>query len=665
MDKKEAVCQTADSCSLPDAAFVPLREGETYEPILKPQQKPKEATFYAITLGLLFGAVFTVACTYMPLKVGQGISADTPIAAMAIALSGILKRNDALGENTLMECIGSTGSMVNSGLVFVLPALFILQLQATFTEMVWTTLLGGLLGIAYAIILRNYFVVHMHGHYPFPGSLATTEVLLSGAQGGGSLRVILLSSLVGGAADFATNAFGWWNAAFTSRFCTFGSYLAEKYKLFFAINVEAAVLAIGYMTGWRYAVIIAGGSLFGWWVLLPLLASLSAENQAWILGTAMVKPFQELPPEAIFRQAVRFVGIGTLAMAGILGVLKMAPFIGLTFKEAIVGVWENKKNTSAVLRTQQDVPMSWVVGLIAAIALVFTLIIQQYYGATWLQALLLTLVLLAGSFLFSVVGTTSIAFTSSEPVSGLTLLTLIIGAQAMLSTGFGGEAGILAVLLMAAVVCGCLWMTGCFVGDLKVAFWLGITPKTLQMWKVISTLVSALIAAGVMLLLAKSMGFSGPGSLAAPQANAVAAVIGPLMAGQEAPWMLYLAGAVLAVMLDRLKVPALAFGLGLYVPLELNMPLLAGGSIAYLMAHSSRDTLLNQWRQRRGILISSGFIAGGSIMGVCSAALRVLGYDFSQLSWGSTENQELYSLVMYVFLCGFFIWYSRRGNPTA
>ena len=665
MDKKEAASGAAESCSLPEAAFLPLREGETYEPILKPHQKPREATPYAVILGLLFGAVFTVACTYMPLKVGQGVSADTPIAAMAIALAAVLKRSDALGENMLMECIGSTGSMLNSGLVFVLPALFILQLQATFTEMVWTTLLGGLLGIAYAIILRNYFVVHMHGHYPFPGSLATTEVLLSGAQGGGSLRVILLSSLVGGAADFATNSFGWWNAAFTSRFCTFGSYLAEKYKLFFAINVEAAVLAIGYMTGWRYAVIIAGGSLFGWWVLLPFMASLSADNQAWLLGTAAEKVFQDMTPEAIFRQSVRFIGIGTLAMAGILGVLKMAPFIGMAFKEAIVGIWEDKKNTSAYVRTQQDVPMAWVVGMIAAIALIFTLLIQLHYGASWLQALLLTLVLLAGSFLFSVVGTTSIAFTSSEPVSGLTLLTLIIGAQAMISTGLIGDAGILAVLLMAAVVSGCLWMTGCFVGDLKVAFWLGITPQTLQIWKVISTLVSAFIAAGVMLLLAKSMGFSGPGSLAAPQANAVAAVIGPLMAGKEAPWLLYLAGAVLAIMLDRLKVPALAFGLGLYVPLELNMPLLAGGGIAYLMAHSSRDALLNQWRQRRGILISSGFIAGGSIMGVCSAGLRVLGYDFSQLSWGSTETPELYSLVMYVFLCGFFIWYSRRGKPTA
>ena len=664
MDKKEAVSDAANSCSLSDAAFLPLREGETYEPILKLRQKPKEATGYAVLLGLLFGAVFTVACTYMPLKVGQGVSADTPIAAMAIALAAILKRSDALGENMLMECIGSTGSMVNSGLVFVLPALFILQLQAAFTEMVWTTLLGGLLGIAYAIILRNYFVVHMHGHYPFPGSLATTEVLLSGAKGGGSLRVILLSSLVGGAADFATNSFGWWHAAFTSRFCTFGSYLAEKYKLFFAINVEAAVLAIGYMTGWRYAVIIAGGSLFGWWVLLPFVASLSADNQAWLLGTAAEKVFQDMTPEAIFRQSVRFIGIGTLAMAGILGVLKMTPFIGLAFKEAILGIWTDKKNTSASVRTQEDVPMAWVVGLIALIALVFALLIHLHYGASWLQALLLTVVLLAGSFLFSVVGTTSIAFTSSEPVSGLTLLTLIIGAQAMISTGLVGEVGILVVLLMAAVVCGCLWMTGCFVGDLKVAFWLGITPKTLQIWKVISTLISAFIAAGVMLLLAKSMGFSGPGSLAAPQANAVAAVIGPLMAGQEAPWMLYVAGAVLAVLLDWLKVPALAFGLGLYIPLELNTPLLAGGGISYLMAHSSRDALLNQWRQRRGLLISSGFIAGGSIMGVCSAGLRVLGYDFSQFSWGSTENPELYSLVMYLGLCGFFIWYSRRGKPT-
>ncbi|WP_018703205.1 OPT family oligopeptide transporter [Anaeromusa acidaminophila] len=664
MDKNKATSGAAGSCFLSEAAFLPLREGETYEPILKAQQKPKEATLYAVLLGLLFGAVFTVACTYMPLKVGQGVSADTPIAAMAIALAAVLKRNDALGENTLMECIGSTGSMDNSGLVFVLPALFILQLQATFAEMVWTTLLGGLLGIAYAIILRNYFVVHMHGHYPFPGSLATTEVLLSGAQGGGSLRVLLFSSLVGGAADFATNSFGWWNAAFTSRFCTFGSYLAEKYKLLFAINVEAAVLAIGYMTGWRYAVIIAGGSLFGWWVLLPFMASLSADNQAWLLGTGAEKVFQDMTPEAIFRQSVRFIGIGTLAMAGILGVLKMAPFIGLAFKEAIVGIWEDKKNTSSYVRTQQDVPIAWVVGLIALIALVFALLIHLNYGASWLQALLLTVVLLAGSFLFSVVGTTSIAFTSSEPVSGLTLLTLIIGAQAMLSTGLVGEVGILAVLLMATVVCGCLWMTGCFVGDLKVAFWLGITPKTLQIWKVISTLVSAFIAAGVMLLLAKSMGFSGPGALAAPQANAVAAVIGPLMSGQEAPWTLYLAGAVLAVLLDRLKVPALAFGLGLYIPLELNMPLLAGGGIAYLMAHSSRDAILNQWRQRRGILISSGFIAGGSIMGVCSAGLRVMGYDFSQLSWGSTETPELYSLVMYVCLCGFFIWYSRRGKPT-
>lgn len=645
--------------SLPDNAFTPLQEGETYEPVLSPHKEYKETTPYSVALGLLFGAIFTVASTYMPLKVGQGVTADTPIAAIAIGLAVVLGRKNTLGENMIMQCVGSTGSMVNSGITFVLPALFILQLQVSYGEFVWTTIMGGILGIAYAIILRNYFVVHMHGRYPFPGSLSTTEILLSGAQGGDSLKVIVCSSVVGGFVDFVTNSFGWWNAVFTSRFCSWGNYLAAKYKLLFSVDVEAAVLAIGYMTGLRYAAIIAAGSLFGWWCLIPLL-NYFADGQTIAVGTNVIKLIKDMSPEEIFRNYVRFIGIGTLAMSGIMGVIKMAPFIGIAFKEALVGVFKTRAGGGEVLRTQRDIPMPWVVGAVAVLGVAFAVIIKFGYADTWLQSVLITLVLLIGGFLFAVVGTTSIAFTSSEPVSGLTLLTLVIGAQAMISTGLVGNAGIIVVLLMAAVVSTCLWMTGCFVGDLKAAFWLGITPKKIQSWKLVNTVFSAFIASGVLLVLAKSIGFTGAGSLVAPQANAVAAVIDPLMSGQGAPWILYLIGAFLAVFLDMMKVPSLAFGLGLYIPLELNIPLLVGGLISYFVSHAGKDELLNKLRYHRGILISSGFIAGGSIMGVFSACLRVLGYDFAVLPWGHTGNPEFWSLVMYILLCAYYVWYSMK-----
>lgn len=647
--------------ALPNNAFTPLNDAKEYEPVLSPHKEYKEATPYAVSLGVMLGAIFTVAASYMPLKVGQGITSDTPIAAIAIGLAAILGRKDVLGENTLMQCIGSTGSMVNSGILFVLPALFILQLQATYSQFVWTTIMGGVLGIAYAIILRNYFVEHMHGRYPFPGSLATTEILLSASQGGNNLKIILCSSIVGGLADFATNSFGWWNAVLTSRVCALGEQLASKYKFLFSVDIEAAVLAIGYMTGLRYAAIIAAGSMFGWWCLIPLI-NFFADGQTIPVGANAVKLVKEMSPEEIFRHYVRFIGIGTLAMSGILGVIKMAPFIGIAFKDALGGIFKTRVNNKEVLRTQRDIPLSWVVGMIAVVAIVFAVIIKLGYASTWLQAVLITLVLLIGSFLFSVVGTTSIAFTSSEPVSGLTLLTLIIGAQAMVSTGLAGDTGIVVVLLMATVVCSCLFMTGCFVGDLKTAFWLGITPQKMQIWKLINVLLSAFISAGVVMVLAKSFGFSGAGSLVAPQANAVAAVIEPIMSGQAAPWMLYIVGAILAILLDIMKVPSLAFGLGLYIPLELNIPLFIGGLISHAASTLSNDSLLNKIRHHRGILISSGFIAGGSIMGVLSAGLHVLGYDFAELPWGHTDNPEIWSWIMYIVLCSYYIWYTVRPN---
>jgi len=649
--------------ALPSNAFTQLKDGEVYQPVLSPHKEYKETTPYSVSLGLFLGAIFTIAASYMPLKVGQGVTSDTPIAAIAIGLAAVLGRKNTLGENTMMQCIGSTGSMVNSGILFVLPALFILHLQVTYSQFVWTTIMGGVIGIAYAIILRNYFVEHMHGRYPFPGSLATTEILLSGEQGGKSLKILLHSSIVGGLADFATNSFAWWNSAFTSRFCTVGEQLASKYKVLFSVNIEAAVLAIGYMTGLRYAAIIAAGSIFGWWCLIPLVNFL-ADGQTIPVGTNVAKLVKDMSPEEIFRNYVRFIGIGALAMSGILGVIKMAPFISIAFKDALRGVLKARVSSGKILRTRRDIPISWALGIVAFVMIAFAIIIKSSYADTWLQSVLITLVLLFGSFLFSVVGTTSIAFTASEPVSGLTLLTLIIGAQAMLSTGLVGDAGIMVVMLMAAVVCSCLFMTGCFVGDLKTAFWLGITPKKMQIWKLINVIFSAFVAAGVVMILAKSYGFSGSGSLVAPQANAMAAVINPLMSGQSAPWMLYIVGAALAISLEMMKVPSLAFGLGLYIPLELNTPLLIGGFIAHLASTSSKDSALNKLRHHRGILISSGFIAGGSIMGGLSAGLRILGYDFAQLSWGHTANPEFWSLIVYILLCSYYMWSTLRSQKT-
>lgn len=645
--------------ALPDNAFTPLREGEEYEPILSPHKEYKEVTVYSAVLGLLLGAIFTVAATYMPLKIGQGVTSDVPIAAIGIGLAAVLGRKNVLGENTMMQCIGSTGSMVNSGLIFVFPALFILQLQVSYSQLVWTTIMGGVLGIAFAIILRNYFVVHMHGQYPFPGSLSTTEILLSGSKGGDSLKILIYSSIVGGLADFATNSFGWWNSIFTSRFCAFGEQLASKHKVLFAVDIESVVVAMGYMTGLRYAAIIAAGSMFGWWCLIPFL-NFFADGQTVAVGTNVVKLIKDMSPEEIFRNYVRFIGIGTLAMAGVLGVVKMAPFIGIAFKEALVGVFKTSDTSGEVLRTRRDLPMPWVVGAVIAVGMAFAIIIRTGYADTWLQSIAITSVLIIGGFLFSVVGTTSIAFTASEPVSGLTLLTLLIGAQAMVSTGLMGNAGTMVVLLMCTVVCSCLFMTGCFVGDLKAAFWLGITPKKMQVWKLVNVLFSAFISAGVILVLANSFGFSGPGSLVAPQANAMAAVIDPLMSGQSAPWVLYIVGAMLAICLDMMKVPSLAFGLGLYIPLALNIPLLIGGIISYVVSHRSDDELLNKLRHHRGILVSSGFIAGGSLLGVLSACLRVAGYDFAELPWGHTDNPEFWSLIMYILLCSYYIWYSIK-----
>ncbi len=652
---------------LPENASRELAPGEEYVPLMRHDKVYPEVNFRSVFWGLLMAVLFSAAAAYLGLKIGQVFEAAIPIAIIAVGLSGAAKRKNALGENVIIQSIGASSGVIVAGAIFTLPALYILQekypeITVSFMQVFLSSLLGGVLGILFLIPFRKYFVSDMHGKYPFPEATATTQVLVSGEKGGDQAKPLILAGLIGGIYDFVVATFGTWAETFTTRALPFGAELAEKAKVVFKLNVGAAVLGLGYIVGLKYASIIVAGSALVWFVIVPVLPLLDAQLIGVLNPGYTGDVLSNVTPELIFSQFARHIGIGGIAMAGLIGIFKsrkiIADAVGLASRE-----FKGKSNAIPVevKRTQRDISMKIVViGVILALIATF---IFFYFGVVdnLVHAVVGILIVAIIAFLFTTVAANAIAIVGTNPVSGMTLMTLILASVILVAVGLKGTTGMVAALIIGGVVCTALSMAGGFITDLKIGYWLGTTPAKQQTWKFLGTLVSAATVGGVIMILNKTYGFTGEGALVAPQANAMAAVIEPLMSGVGAPWYLYGLGALIALVLTGLKIPALAFALGMFIPMELNAPLLIGGAVSWYVSSRSKDKALNTSRHEKGTLLASGFIAGGALMGVVSASLRFGGINLMNEHWVESTGAQWLSLVMYGAVIGYLVWDSMRA----
>ena len=649
--------------SLPENAHRELRPGEEYKPILSPDKSFPEVTPYSVVMGLLMVIIFSAAAAYLGLKVGQVFEAAIPIAIIAVGVTGALGKKGGLGQNVIIQSIGACSGSIVAGAIFTLPAIYILGLDVNFWQMVFSSLLGGVLGILFLIPFRKYFVKEMHGKYPFPEATATTQVLVNGEGGGKGARTLLFSGLIGGLYDFVIATFGAWSETVTTTVMHWGQVVADKAKLVLKLNTGAAVLGLGYIIGLKYAFVICCGSFLVWLVIIPLMNLLWGGSVIDLMHTGVVDTISQMSPDQIFKDYARHIGIGGIATAGIIGIIRSAGVI----KSAVglaAGEFRRKPGEAAVAveRTQKDISMKSVIfGIIIALLAVFAFFaFGGVVNNVW-QALIGLLIVAVISFLFTTVAANAIAIVGSNPVSGMTIMTLIITSLVLVAVGLKGNAGMVAAMLIGGVVCSALSMAGAFITDLKIGYWIGTTPAKQETWKFVGTLVAAVTVAGVMLVLNKTYGFVGDNALVAPQANAMAAVIQPMMNGGSAPWLLYGIGALIAILLTVFKVPALAFCLGMFIPIDLNLPLLVGGAISWYVGSRSKDKAVNAARQEKGTLIASGFIAGGALMGVVSAILKFANVDWFLYGWNGRFGEAV-AIIPFLCLVAYMIYASMKKD---
>ena len=652
---------------LPENAYRELKEGEVYKPILSPDKQYREVTPWSVFWGLVMAVLFSAAAAFLGLKVGQVFEAAIPIAIIAVGLSSGFKRKNALGENVIIQSIGANSGVIVAGAIFTLPALYILQdkypeITINFFEVFMSSLLGGILGILLLIPFRKYFVSTMHGKYPFPEATATTQVLVSGEKGGNQAKPLIYAGLVGGLYDFIIATFGWWSETVSTRIVGVGEMLADKAKVVFKVTTGAAVLGLGYIIGLKYSAIICAGSFLVWLVIIPLMSAIFGSEVLTFGNDAITQTVGSMSAEEIFTTYARHIGIGGIATAGVIGIINswgiIKGAVGLAAKElkGKTGIVQTEE-----IRTQKDLSMK-----VIAIGIFATLIVTYlffHFGVldNWYYALIGLLIVGIIAFLFTTVAANAIAIVGTNPVSGMTLMTLILASIILVAVGLKGTAGMVSALIIGGVVCTALSMAGGFITDLKIGYWIGSTPAKQESWKFLGTLVSAATVGGVILILNQTYGFTS-GQLAAPQANAMAAVIEPLMSGSGAPWALYAIGAVLAIILNFCKIPALAFALGMFIPLELNTPLLIGGAISWYVGSRSKDQALNSVRLEKGTLLASGFIAGGALMGVVSAAMRFAGINLVDIKWMESNSAGVLAIVMYILLIAYLAISSLKAK---
>ena len=652
--------------TLPENAQRELLPGEEYKPILGPERKWAEVTPYSVAIGLLMVVIFSAAAAYLGLRVGQVFEAAIPIAIIAVGLTSALDKKEGLGQNVIIQSIGGCSGAVVAGAIFTLPAIYILGVEVNFVQMFLSSLLGGVLGILFLIPFRKYFVSEMHGKYPFPEATATTQILVSG-EGGKGAGTLLVSGLVGGLYDFLVSTFGTWSDTISTTVLGVGRTIADKAKVLLKLNTSAAVLGLGYIIGLKYALVICCGSLLVWLVIIPLMNLLWGGQVIDLMNTGVTLTIGEMSPDQIFKDYARHIGIGGIATAGIIGIIKsfgvIKSAVGLAVRE-FRGPSAPSTGSGTGKRTEEDLPMKTIVfGVVIALLAIFAFFaFGGVVNNVW-QAVVGLLIVAVISFLFTTVAANAIAIVGTNPVSGMTLMTLIIASLILVAVGLKGNAGMAAALIIGGVVCTALSVAGSFITDLKIGYWIGSTPKKQEGWKFAGVAVAAATVCGVMLVLNKTYGFVGDQALVAPQANAMAAVIQPMMNGGGAPWLLYGIGAVIAILLTIFKVPALAFALGMFIPVDLNLPLLIGGAISWYVGSRSKDKKVNEARSGKGTLIASGFIAGGALMGVVSALLKFFNVDWFLSAWNSAYGEAI-AIVPFIAIIAYMVLSSMKVKES-
>ena len=647
---------------LPENAQRELGPGEEYKPLLGAERKWAEVTPYSVTLGLLMVVIFSAAAAYLGLRVGQVFEAAIPIAIIAVGLTSALGKKEGLGQNVIIQSIGGCSGAVVAGAIFTLPAIYILGVDVNFMQMFLSSLLGGVLGILFLIPFRKYFVKEMHGKYPFPEATATTQILVSGEGGGKGAGTLLVSGLIGGLYDFIVSTFGAWADTVSTTVMGIGQTIADKAKVVLKLNTGAAVLGLGYIVGLKYAFIICCGSFLVWLVIIPLMNLIWGGQVIDLMNTGVTMTIGEMSPDQIFKDYARHIGIGGIATAGIIGIIKSFGVIKSAVGLAVGEFTKKGGKAESAERTQEDIPMKTIVfGIVLTLLAVFAFFAFGGVVENIWQAVVGLLIVAVISFLFTTVAANAIAIVGTNPVSGMTLMTLIIAALILVAVGLKGNAGMAAALIIGGVVCTALSVAGSFITDLKIGYWIGSTPKKQECWKFVGVAVAAATVCGVMLVLNKTYGFVGDQALVAPQANAMAAVIQPMMNGGGAPWLLYGIGAVLAIVLTFLKVPALAFALGMFIPIDLNLPLLVGGAISWYVSTRSNDKALNEARLNKGTLIASGFIAGGALMGVVSALLKFFNVDWFLSGWNAQYGEAI-AIIPFIGIIAYTVIASLRAK---
>lgn len=655
---------------LPENAYRELNPGEVYTPIMSPDVETPELNKWTLLWGILMSIIFSGAAAYLGLKIGQVFEAAIPIAIIAVGVSTLGKRKKALGENVIIQSIGAASGLVVAGAIFTIPALYILKLEVAFFQVFLASCLGGFLGILFMIPFRRYFMSEMHGKFPFPEATAITEVLVAGEKGGNQAKVLVIAGLIGGIYDFIIASFGWWKEEISTRVFAYGEKIATDLKVVFKVNISAAVLGLGYIIGLKYSAVIAAGSFLSFFVFIPLV-SYFGQYITVPIGTNVDVLISNMTAEQIFTNYVRHIGIGGIAMAGLIGIIRSSPVIKSALQLAVKELFGKKAEVTSSKRTDKDLPMSFVVVGIVVVALILFVFFAFGVVSNIFHALVGLAIVLIIAFLFTTVAATATAIVGTNPVSGMTLMTLILSSLVLVSVGLSGVAGMTAALIIGGVVCTALSTAGGFVTDLKTGYWLGSSPYKQQQSKLIGIVFASLSVAGVIYILNTAYGFvatpENPNPLQAPQANAMAAVIQPLMSNQPAPWMLYFIGAIIALLLTMLNIPALAFALGMYLPLQLNSPLLIGGLISWFVSTRSKDDELNKARREKGTLIASGFIAGGALFGVFSAVIRFIQIMMGVKPWNETEwaqsvSAEWMGVIMFGAIIAYVIWDSLKAK---
>jgi putative OPT family oligopeptide transporter len=656
--------------SLPENAYRPLAEGETYAPMIPAAAPLEESTARSVGWGLFLCVIFTIASAYSGLKVGQVMEASIPISILAIGLARVYRRRSTLLENVILTNIGGTSGGMVAGAIFTLPALYILNLSPNPVQTTLILICGGCLGILFLIPLRRYFVRETHGQFPFPEATAITEVLVTGEKGGSQAKLLLQATAIAGIYDFFVTTFHVWREVIDFQFIPAMRDLADRWRMVFRFDAISFILGLGYVMGLRSSMILCAGGFLSNFVLVPLIWMIGqgAPELAQAVVYPGTVPISAMDAATIFRTYVRFIGVGAIATAGIFGIIKSLRIVAGSF--AIAAKAFRHGEDASLQRTDRDIPaMTLLIGVVVTTVLtgIFFTTLQ---GASLLVAMVGLLLTLVFSFFFASVAANAIATTARNPVSGMTMLTIIVSSVVLLKFGLSGTTGMFFVMAVAGMVCTALSVSGQTITDLKTGYWLGSTPATQERVKFLGVIASAVAASLTIVLLAKAFQFgeSAPGDarevLAAPQASIMKALVEGFMSQAPVAYVLFAAGAVIALILEMLGVPALIFALGMYLPLELNTPALVGGFLAHYVGKRSAAVGGEEGRSmmERGVIIASGLMAGGALGGVFGASLRLFPWYKEELIttpfFANEQISQMVSLGLFVALC-VYLW---RGS---